>query len=90
MTLLGFQSKKSRKYMMKNTSASVASAPTSQSLAARRYRRIGTTANVMIPTAANQVMANFFGSLKSPVGTPYEPFNHAQSVDGETRSESRV
>ena len=81
LTVLGFQSQAMRKYITKNTSASVESAPTSQSLAERAYKRIGTIANVMRPTAANQIRTCVLNSLMT-LGRPLTHLKHLHAVKG--------
>ena len=84
MTVSGFQSQAMRKYITKNTSASVESAPTSQSLAERAYKRIGTIANVMRPTAANQIRTCVLNSLMTS-GRPLTHLKHLHEVKGRNR-----
>lgn len=65
MTVLGFQSHAMRKYVTKNTNASIESTPTSQSLAERTYSLMGMITNVIRPAAANQARTTDLGSLNS-------------------------
>lgn len=77
-----------RKYDTRNTSASIESTPTSQSLAERTYSLIGMIASVMRPTAANQARTNDLVSLKSNNSQAVTPFKHPSPPRSLDRSDS--
>gem|GEM_PF-5269685 len=80
---MGFHSQAMRKCAAKNASAIVESAPTSQSLAERTYNRIGTSAKVMRPQAANHVKTSVLGSLMT-LGPRLSPIRLAPGGIGTT------